>query len=249
MSRLRELQGWLQDRIAKPREGDADGIVAAGDGFTPEARLQVYAGAYRDRLLGCLRAEFPALRTVLGAELFDGFGRVYVGAVPPSSYTLHELGAGVPAFLEENRPDRDAEVRELWPDFMVDLAVLERAFSEAYHGPGPEGWATLPAPWERGPATLVPNPALRLLDSRFPLLDTLQQGRRGELAPMPAAGPATLAIVRHRYRVQCVPVGPARREWVAAVADQERTVIPATSPRVDDARWCLAHHVLLAVRG
>ena len=84
------------------------------------------------------------------------------------SYTLAQLGANFPRFLAETQPDSEGEAAE-WGDFLVDLATLERIYSEVFDGPGSEGQSPLtPGDLEDIPpeiwpdVKLIPVPSLRL---------------------------------------------------------------------------------------
>ena len=166
---------------------------------------------YRRRLAGCLRDSYPGLRHALGDELFDDFALDYVSAQPSRSYTLAALGEGWPAHLEATRPDRDAPAaeRERWPDFLVDLARLERTFFEVYDGPGTEGErlpaaADLPAEPDED-ATVTPVACLRLETARFPVGPYLVAVRRGEDPPLPAPAASFMAV--------------SRRDWVVTITE------------------------------
>jgi hypothetical protein len=59
---------------------------------------------------------------------------------PPSrSYTLAELGRGFSEYLFETRPPTHSPADEPdFADFLIDLARLERCYSEVFDLPGPE---------------------------------------------------------------------------------------------------------------
>jgi hypothetical protein len=157
---LAAAQRWFQEVVTDP-DGIDVGLIRAGGRsgargletlvngsptLSSRDRLALYSRTYHRRLTGCLRESYPGLRFALGDELFDDFALDYLRARPSRSYTLATLGAGWPEHLEETRPDGDlppAE-REVWPDFLVDLARLERTFCEVYDAPGVED-QTLPS--------------------------------------------------------------------------------------------------------
>jgi hypothetical protein len=219
MSDLAATQRWMQDVITDPHAaGPADGalapeaVVRGTRGLGARERLALYGRTYQRRLAGCLRDGYPGLRHALGDELFDDFALEYVGAKPSRSYTLASLGADWPEHLEATRPDRDlaAHERERWPDFLIDLARLERTFSEVYDGDGVEGErlpaaADLPSAADfdaRGSDAIVTQVAcLRLLRSRFPVSAYLVAVRRGEDPPLPAPAPSFVAVSRRDYVV------------------------------------------------
>jgi hypothetical protein len=225
MSDLVTTQRWIQGVITDhdgvpeglaPAAGaahalDVGDVVHGSEELSAAERLGLYNLAYRRRLVGCLRESYPGLQHALGDELFTDFALDYLRASPPRGYTLTSLGAGWPAYLEASRPDRALPVdqRERWPDFLVDLARLERTFCEVYDGPGVEG-ETLPtaadvATWEHDPrwaaATVTTVVCLRLLDARFPVGEYLVAVRRGEQPALPAPAARRIAVSRREYGV------------------------------------------------
>jgi hypothetical protein len=224
VSNLDSTQRWVQHVIT-----DLDG-VAAGVATAPGAtavwaeevvrgntrlgahdRLALYSRTYQRRLTGCLRESYPGLAHALGEELFDDFALEYLRTKPSRSYTLAALGADWPEHLDATRPDRYLPVheREGWPDFLVDLARLERTFFEVYDAPGVEGQrlptaaalppADLDAAWHG--ATITPVACLRLVQAHFPVGAYLVAVRRGEKPPLPQRGPVFEAVSRRDYVV------------------------------------------------
>src|SRR5919197_5335299 len=126
---LAAVQRWFQAAIL-----DETPPADAADVLHQAARLDVYRKAYRARLLTCLRDTHPGLRHALGEELFDAFALDYLETHPSRRYTLFRLSEAFADHLAATRPgDRG------WPDFIIDLARLERTFMEVYEGPGVEG--------------------------------------------------------------------------------------------------------------
>jgi hypothetical protein len=224
LAELTGVQRWMQVVITHP-DGVAEGAAgesaraALGAPAQPEdvvrgtlrlpaeARLRLYSRDYHLRLLDCLRASHPALRELLGAELFDTFALDYVQAHPSRSYTLGQLGAGFVEHLEQTRP-----AGEEWALLVCELARLERAVAEVYDGPGVEGERILtpaklpatPAPWQLR-ASVEPVCCLRLTRSRFPVGRYLRAVRHGEHPEMPRARESAVAL--------------CRSEWVVTVTD------------------------------
>ncbi len=218
MSDLATTQRWMQHAITGvglESQPPPEAVVRGSGGLDAAERVGLYRVTYQRRLTGCLRDSFPGLRHALGDELFDDFALDYVSAQPSRSYTLAALGAGWPAHLEATRPDRDAPAaeRERWPDFLVDLARLERTFFEVYDGPGTEGErlpaaADLPAqPCDD--ATVTPVACLRLEAARFPVGPYLVAVRRGEDPPLPAPAASFMAV--------------SRRDWVVTITELDAT--------------------------
>ena len=155
---LDQLQRWMQSVITHPAGIEAgvmsdssrgvidlgarrlDEIVLPSQRLSSADRLRVYGNAYFARLLECLRAEFPAMVRALGEEAFDGLAFGYLLEHPSQSDTLTRLAATLPEYLEQTRPPRE-EAAPDFADFLIDLARLERTYSEVFDGAGPENEA------------------------------------------------------------------------------------------------------------
>src|SRR3954468_429825 len=104
MEALADLQAWMQSVILAGGAEGARARVRDGNRLTAEARVGIYAGGYRLRLIECLRAEYPLLRRLAGPPAFDLFAQGYIAARPSRSYTLYDFGAGFADYLEASRP-------------------------------------------------------------------------------------------------------------------------------------------------
>jgi hypothetical protein len=136
---LSQLQTWLQGAIMDPAEaGDVADFVVATSRLPAARRLAIYQHGYLTRLIDCLRAHYPVVRRLLGAELFTEFARDYLRARPSRSYTLETLGAGFADHLAATRPDAMSPEREPWVDLLLDVVRFERAFTEAHAAAGAE---------------------------------------------------------------------------------------------------------------
>jgi hypothetical protein len=171
-------------------------------------RLAVYGHAYFARLIDCLREEYPVLKAALGEEVFDSFAVEYLLRFPSRSYTLFELGKHFPQFLRDTRPP-GVGPEPAWPDFLIDLATLERTFNEVFDGPGTEGRPTLDraavaaAPPDRLPEVrLVPAPCLRVLSLKYPVQAYHTAVRQNEGPPFPEPADTFLAVTRQGYVVR-----------------------------------------------
>lgn len=187
-------------------------VITRSRQCTSLERLQVYGNAYYARLIECLQDEFPALRHALGDETFDAFALAYLQDCLPRSYTLSKLGTEFPNFLRETRP-LDIPLESTWPEFLVDLATLERTYSEVFDAPGPERLTLLQSedllaiPSERWPdARLIPVECLRLLELRFPVHEYASAVRHGEHPTVPAPCPTWLVVSREDFIVRRRPV-------------------------------------------
>lgn len=230
---LRGTQAWMQSMMVAPEAEASDAelaqVVRSTPGLSARARIELYRSGYRIRLVECMRATYPALRHALGDELFDAFAADYVERNPSRSHTLLDLGAGFADHLAATRPDGHlpAREREAWPDFLIDLARLERVFLEVYEGPGVEGepiacGEDLPlepdALWLGAHARAVP--CLRLVRSRFSVAPYMLAVRRGERPELPAAEPARswLALSRRDYGVTLTALDSRGHQCLGALA-------------------------------
>lgn len=260
---LDQVQRWMQSVIMHP-DGVAAGIrselaqqqinvhpeqvesvVCRSKNQTSIERLQVYANAYYARLLECLRNEFPAMAYALGQETFDKFGFAYLQSYPSTSYTLGNLGRNFPRFLAETRPTDSADGdAPSWPDFLTDLATVERTYSEVFDGPGIEEKRILQAEdlhnvsAEQWPdARLVPVPCLRLLKLAYPVHEYITAVRHGTEAVIPNPSPTHLVITRREYIVRRRAVSPVEYELLTALTDGETVGVAieraASPPDVD----------------
>jgi hypothetical protein len=197
---LSAQQAWLWQAILAGGAHDADAIVHAG-ALPPQARVGIYAGGYRLRLLECMRATFPLLQAALGERLFDAFALDYIAAHPSRSHTLHALGDGFAAHLAATRPARSDSDDGDWADFMIALATFERALCEIYDGPGDEHREE-----GREDDALAPARSLRLMTLGHPVHECLRRHQAGEAIVAMPARTTHLALARVAYRVVVEPL-------------------------------------------
>lgn len=240
---LAVLQNWVQAVITHP-DGVAAGIestqaqqqiavssanvehvIERSRSQTSQQRLHIYANAYFARLLECLRVEFPALLHALGEETFDAFAFGYLQEYPSKSYTLAQLAVNFPQFLRETRPPTDDSNLPDWPDFLIDLATLERTYAEAFDAAGGEDERMLQAadlqdiaPDRWPDVRLIPVECFRVLTLHFPVHEYATAVRNGKTEiPVPAPATTYLAVTRRQYVVRRHPVTQAQYELLSAL--------------------------------
>ncbi|MDB5346210.1 MAG: hypothetical protein JWP89_4587 [Schlesneria sp.] len=222
------IQRWMQSVIVHPA-GVAAGIDSASHtgeieqgadrvdelicrsrAQTSIERLEVYSNAYKARLIEVLIGEYPAFVHALGEEAFVGLASGYLEVHPPASYTLGELGRFFADYLLETRPPNESEDGSPdWADFLIDLARLERCYSEVFDGPGIEELPPLDAerfrhlsPEQWITCRLVAAPCLRLAAYRFPVHEYASAVRHQQEPESPIAQVTRLAIHRREYVVR-----------------------------------------------
>lgn len=202
---LEGLQQWLQKAVTTPWNvpaTESEGVIKPGGEISIHDRLRIYSGSYQGRLVECMKSEYPALQLALGADLFTRFATEFLIAHPPESYTLTALGAGFPRYLRDTRPEDD----ELWPEFIIELATLERVFSEVYHGEGTEGSESEPSDETNA---ILREPGSRELRCRFPVdryflaaREHLRDSSEDEEPEPPEPEPTKLLVFRRDYVVK-----------------------------------------------
>jgi hypothetical protein len=243
MPDLERVQRWFQAVIMHPdgivpgvlgpdarqqmelSPNELERVVTRSKSLTAAERVAIYSRAYHARLTECLEAEFSVLRLALGEDLFRMFARAYLSNCPSQSYTLGDLGKGFPGYLHDTRPAASAEgQQEAWPDFIVDLARFERAFSEVFDGAGVE---RDPMPGAEDPRTadrnrqvrLAPTPSLRLLTFRYPIHDYFDAARHDRQPELPAPAETFLAMNRRDYVVTVVELSATQYGLLSDLLD------------------------------
>jgi len=201
-------------------------VIADKRGLSAEKRLSIYTSGYVLRLLECMRADFPGLRSFVGDSVFDAFARAYIISEPPESPSLFDLGAAFPRFLQKTRPvgSLDAGMSAL-VDLLPEIARFERARTEVARAPGVEDDLRTQslAPFEilnQDPLLQV-TPCLRLLDLQFSLVDFLKRLAQSEQPEPPAPRATFAAIGRFDY---CIHVEEIQAWQFAFLKACESTV-------------------------
>lgn len=230
---LASIQRWVQDVITDP-DGvpagiaaargrshfpGAGGVVTASRHLSPEQRLAIYHHDYYGRLLECMRAIYPALQHALGTDLFDQFSLDYLSSYPSTSASLFDLSHDFARHLADTRPQDEA-----WPDFIIDLARLERAFFVVYDGPGTEGRriveppdlpGELPGSWQT--VCLEPSPDLRVFDFSYPVVAYFRAVRRDQQPDLPPPRRTWAALNRRDYVVHVTELTEHQHRVLAAL--------------------------------
>lgn len=243
---LESLQRWLQAVITHPEgvsagtqspaaraqidasPGSLEQVVTRSRALSARERLEIYSRAYFSRLLECLRHEYSVLAAALGDELFDAFALGYLREYPSQSYTLARLGDRFPDYLAATRPAGDGEPDADWPEFLIDLARLERTVNEVFDAPGPERLELLdqrrmeaidPAEWPQAIVECVPS--LRLMELCYPVNEYFTAVRRKESPEIPGSAPSWLAVTRRNYQVRRYSLQRSQFELLRALQGGE----------------------------
>lgn len=117
-----------------PREGQvsasfvrsAQRYLQSSKLISAQARLEIYHRQYWYRLLDSIAEDFPALRQMLGEDLFWQVIETYLHDQAPSHFSLAQLGKGLADFIAH----RDLGLAS--PVHAVELATLEYALMHAH---------------------------------------------------------------------------------------------------------------------
>jgi hypothetical protein len=245
-SRLEQIQRWMQSVITHRggvTEGvgspearrhldvtldDLESVIRRSRSLSSADRLEIYVNAYYARLMECLDEEFAVTRYALGDELFGAVSFGYLQSYPSRSYTLGQLGASFPRYLAESRlhaAAAPADAGANWPDFVIELATLERSLYEVYDGPGTERGGTLnpaelgnipPGAWGQLRLTLAPSLRLHEFDHA---VHEYWAARKDGGEPAPCGPRSTkLAINRRDYVVERCELSDAEFALLTEIA-------------------------------
>ncbi|GCB05280.1 DNA-binding domain-containing protein [Ralstonia sp. SET104] len=197
---LSELQRAISRNLLRSAGVDAVSDVldyVAADGLEPHKRLGIYDNTATSTLVKALQLSFPAIQSLVGTEFFEGAARLFIEASPPQSAWLDAYGSAFPDFLAQ-MPEAASLA------YLPDTARLEWAVNTVLHAPDmqPLDLERLAQQAQAKPADIVfvPHPAVRLLQSNFPV-DTIWRAvlnrDDGALGALDLAeGPVWLRVLR-----------------------------------------------------
>jgi len=218
---LEQLQRFMQTALLQQGPDIvADQVqqhIAPSNNLTAAQRLAIYQRGYFIRLLQCMQGQFKALNHALGPALFADFVREYLRETPSRSPTLAKLGHDFANFLQRNRPDAESDEKEIWVDFMIDLADFEWTLYGLFDAPGieEEGYADI---GDMDDPRLRLQPCVRLCRYRFPVNEYYRQVANGEDPAFPSTREVCLALVRKDYRIGIFTLLPAQYYFLQRVS-------------------------------
>jgi hypothetical protein len=234
MRSLRETQAAFSAAI---RSDDASVLAAlvVDGGIAPERRIQVYRNNHRLAALGTMQATYPVTERLGGADWFRQSAAQYQQSFPSRSGDLQYLGERYPEYL------RSALAGTLHAYF-ADVAALEWAYQVVLtaeeRAPVNHEVLRAIAPQDHERLVFVPRPALRLVESEFPLFaiwDANQPSVQAVSEIRLDAGPSRVLLIRRKDHVEVrelsagcslllqqwqlgTPLGPAAAAVEAAAA-------------------------------
>jgi hypothetical protein len=177
---LLELQRRMAEDVRRPLtadfqmrdtadDGGSVGTIAASyirpnDRLSSFERLEIYNRQYWFRLISAVSEDFPTLNALLGAKRFDVLILAYLNEHPSTSWTLRDLGAKLPQFLEAH-PEFTGRRHRL----AVDVARLEWAYVDAFDRKHRTPLAREEAQAIGAESKLSLQPHLQLLELNYPV--------------------------------------------------------------------------------
>lgn len=201
MNDLAAIQATLAEILRQPspiagdddREALAAGIAKGNERLSPAEQIDIYREQFFLRHVDVLREDFRAIEHLLGRADFEALARAYLGAHPPASYTLRDLGHAMAAFVASAPPWKD-------DPFVLDLARLEWAFVEAFDGrdvPPLDASVVANAPEDAWPgAQIALHPSVQRLALAHPAHDYRQAVHAGGGASRPEPRPSHVVVYR-----------------------------------------------------
>lgn len=167
---LAELQSRFAATLRAADDADPDARLVDAirdDGIAVAQRLAVYRRNLRGNFLKVLALEFPVIERLGGADWFRQAGLAFLDAHPSQSGDLHHVGAPFAGFLARR-------LRGTPHEYFADVAALEWAWQECLVAADAERSLDVAAlagvDGERAAGLrFTPHPALRLVESRWPV--------------------------------------------------------------------------------
>jgi hypothetical protein len=183
-------------------EAIAASYIKPNDRLSSFERLEIYNRQYWFRVIGAVAEDFPALQAVVGARNFDALVHAYLRENPSTSFTLRNLGANLPKWLEAH-----PEFRSRRPRLALDVARLEWAYVETYDGASREPMVEPDFAALEADSKLFLQPHVQLLTLGYPVDELVLAVHRS----IPAADAASNAISERRA-INRTPLPAMRRQ-------------------------------------
>jgi hypothetical protein len=216
---LLELQRRMAEDVRRPLTSDFEMQKSTEDGkLTAEIaasyissnarlssfeRLEIYNLQYWFRLVSAVSEDYRTLNAVLGSRRFDALILAYLHENPSTSWTLRDLGAKLPRFLEVH-PELSGKRHRL----AVDVARLEWAYVDAFDGKHLDPLSAEDARLIGPESRLTLQPHLQLLELSYPVDNLVLAVKKGA----PETDIVSGAASQHeaRKRVKLPPMRQAR---------------------------------------
>lgn len=217
MTSLRDLQIAFLDGILQGHPAPLASMIAAGE-LAPQARVAIYANNAREGFLQALATTFPVIERLAGSDWFRQTGREYMRSNPSRAGNLHYVGERFAAFLDDLLRGTDYV-------YFADVARLEWAYQEvlvaANHPSFDIAALSSVPPEDYGSLVFRVHPAVRLVESRYPVL-AIWKANQPDVENSPSvsldAGGVRVLLIRREDHVELRELDAAEFALLGAFA-------------------------------
>jgi hypothetical protein len=222
---LEQMQQWMQSTLVSPgkiivpasEKVETEELINSSKKLSAQQHLNIYRQSYIARLRECMKNQFSGLAYALGEELFQSFADDYLATHPSESYTLNNLGKRFPDFLQSTRPDAGQEIKEDWPDFMIELARFEFNLSVIFDEDAEEKNSEIPSTTPDAELALLP--VFHLFHHSFPICNYYLEFISKKDPQLPFPKESHCAVIRKNYRLGLYELKPAQFIFLSHVKE------------------------------
>lgn len=124
MNPLHRAQTEFQNYLLR-RDGPIVADVVGDERVDARGRVDIYADAYRLRLIEALEGDFVALQAYVGPERFDEIARAYIETHPSEHFSLRYYGQRLARFLADTPPYKNEPL-------LAELATFDWALTDSF---------------------------------------------------------------------------------------------------------------------
>lgn len=217
------IEAAFRDALVDPAQPVPAGLVSPRGDVDP-ARFAVYRNNVHVSLVEALRARFPVCQHLVGEAFFTAMARLYVADHKPASPVMLAYGDDFADFIGGFAAARPVP-------YLAEIAALEIAWSQAYNA------ADAPAlkasdlsgltPDRLIGARLIPHPAMRILESRYPVGSIWSAHQSTPPAPLTHQGAEVVLITRPDASVAVTRINPGDGALVVSLAAGNKVSVAA----------------------
>lgn len=212
---LNDFQQWMQQLLLDPYQqtgkdpksllsnatnaASIEDVICHSKKLTAQEHLAIYQRSYIARLRNCMSQQFSALEYALGEAIFCAFADDYLASNPSSNYNLSFLGAAFPDYLQSNRPDAEADEKEDWIDFMIELAQFEYSIGVLFEEKAEENYQLATIDTQEQKLQLVP--ICELYKFRFPVRKFYSEFKNEKQPNLPLEEESYCVVLRHKFKL------------------------------------------------
>lgn len=236
----RFARGLIDPTVVAPAE------LLAWNGSDPAKRFAVYRNNVVVSLIDALKAKFPVVDALVGADFFSGLARAYIADEPPRSPILALYGDRFGDFVAQFEPARELP-------YLPDVARLEEMRLRAYHAAdaaalGPDAFAALDES-DLDDIAVRLHPSVGLIASDYAVF-SLWAAHNGlaDIGEVDPFVPESALVARPHLDVETTRLGPGEAGFFAALARGLPLWRAAATGQESADDFDLAHalHVLVA---